>query len=68
MDTIAQKINAKFMLALGDNFYSAGVKSDTDTRFDITFEDVYTPQSLQFEWYVVAGNHGKPILHFFSRE
>lgn len=45
------------MLALGDNYYHSGVTEEADPRFQSTFESVYTPESLQFPWYVVAGNH-----------
>jgi len=44
-------------LALGDNFYFNGVKSATDSRFQRTFEHVFSATSLQTPWYVIAGNH-----------
>lgn len=59
MDKVAKKLNAKFMLAVGDNIYHHGAKDEHDSRFGATFEEVYTPDSLQFDWYVIAGNHGK---------
>lgn len=58
MDKVVKESGAEFMLALGDNYYHSGVTKETDTRFQTTFESVYTPDSLQFPWYVVAGNHG----------
>ena len=58
MDKIAQKLDASFVLAVGDNFYSNGVTVETDPRFGETFESVYNQASLQKPWYVVAGNHG----------
>eukprot|EP00597_Dinobryon_sp_UTEXLB2267_P005518 CAMPEP_0170075472 /NCGR_PEP_ID=MMETSP0019_2-20121128/12601_1 /TAXON_ID=98059 /ORGANISM="Dinobryon sp., Strain UTEXLB2267" /LENGTH=334 /DNA_ID=CAMNT_0010286459 /DNA_START=282 /DNA_END=1286 /DNA_ORIENTATION=+ len=57
MDKIATSINAEFVVALGDNFYNAGVSVETDPRFQQSFETVYTPASLQKNWYVIAGNH-----------
>jgi len=59
MDTIAQKLDAQFVLAVGDNFYHEGVLDENDPRFEQSFENVYTPQSLQKPWYAIAGNHGK---------
>merc|ERR1719201_2516370 len=61
MNTVAGQLNAKFALALGDNFYSSGVKSVTDSRFEHTFEQCFTGESLSadtgFKFHVVAGNH-----------
>ena len=49
--------SALYFVVLGDNFYWDGVKDEYDARFKETFEDVFTAQSLQVPWYVVAGNH-----------
>merc|ERR1711871_434727 len=51
--------SAAYALALGDNFYSHGVTSEFDSRFQNTFENVFTADSLQGDDYfrVVAGNH-----------
>ena len=57
MGVLADSYNSRFVLALGDNFYDSGVKSVFDPRFKETFEDVFTAESLQVPWYVVAGNH-----------
>ena len=57
MGIVAGKINAHFTVALGDNFYYAGVTDVHDKRFKETFEDVFTASSLQHNWYVIAGNH-----------
>jgi len=55
---LAAELKAKFVLALGDNFYHSGIHGDTsDDRFHTTFEDVYSSRPLQIPFYVVAGNH-----------
>ena len=56
----AAKINASFALALGDNFYENGIKTDEhDARFQHTFESVFTSSNLQGDAFfkVLAGNH-----------
>ncbi len=41
---------------MGDNFYDHGIIGDVScTRFQTTFEDVYTYPSLQTPWLVLAG-------------
>lgn len=57
MGVIAECYKSQFVLALGDNFYYSGVKSVDDPRFNETYENVFTADSLQVPWYVVAGNH-----------
>lgn len=61
MGRIAETTNASFALAVGDNFYSSGIRTDVnDPRFKHTFEDVFSASSLQgpgFPFYVIAGNH-----------
>ncbi|PIK38282.1 putative tartrate-resistant acid phosphatase type 5-like [Apostichopus japonicus] len=57
MGVIGSTIGANFILALGDNFYTYGVKDADDKRFQETFENVFTADSLQVPWYVLAGNH-----------
>lgn len=61
MNKIANEINADFMLAVGDNFYHDGVTARESARFRDTFENVYSGDALQKDWFVIAGNHGKPI-------
>ena len=47
MGIVGESIGSKFVLALGDNFYSSGISTDaSDPRFQQTFEDVYTADSL----------------------
>ncbi|XP_028830721.1 tartrate-resistant acid phosphatase type 5a [Denticeps clupeoides] len=57
MARVAEQMGADFILALGDNFYYKGVTSLQDPRFQETFESVYTANSLNIPWYVIAGNH-----------
>lgn len=68
MGKTATSENTQFNLGLGDNFYSWGINCDHDPepncvntaknhRFKDTFEDVYTADSLQNDWYILAGNH-----------
>jgi len=61
MNTVAANLGAKFSLALGDNFYSNGVTSVSDSRFEKTFEQCFDGAHLQdsagFKFHVVAGNH-----------
>jgi hypothetical protein len=56
----AVKLGASFSLALGDNFYLAGIQTDEfDSRFQSTFENVFTADSLKSPSFfrVIAGNH-----------
>ena len=59
MGKVAANYTSTFSLALGDNFYTQGVQSVEDTRFQYTFEHVFTAESLQspFEFRIIAGNH-----------
>lgn len=49
------KYKVPLILALGDNFYDAGVKNENDKRFQETFEKVFDPSLDRFQ--VLAGNH-----------
>ena len=44
-------------MGLGDNFYYTGVRNVDDARFHQTFELTYAAKSLDFPWYMIAGNH-----------
>jgi tartrate-resistant acid phosphatase type 5 len=48
---------AKFVVAVGDNFYEHGVKSASDPQWQSSFENVYTAPSLQVPWWSILGNH-----------
>lgn len=45
------------VLSVGDNFYSNGVKSVDDPRWESTFEKPFSAPDLQVPWYVALGNH-----------
>ena len=48
----------EFVIAIGDNFYSRGVKGIEDSQFQTKFEDTFTAPSLKnVSWYVTSGNH-----------
>ena len=58
MEIAARAANARFVVAVGDNFYEDGVQSVTDPKWRTSFEDVYTGDHLrQMPWYVALGNH-----------
>ena len=57
MGDFAARLDSQFMVAVGDNFYGAGVQSVTDPHWKNEFEDVYNAPSLQKPWYAVMGNH-----------
>ena len=57
MGVVAKKIDAQFILAVGDNFYEDGVASVDDPQWQSSFEQVYTAESLQVPWYAILGNH-----------
>ena len=57
MGITAKAIKASFIIATGDNFYPSGVASTMDYRWIASYENIYTAQSLQENWYVVLGNH-----------
>lgn len=57
MGITATDIKAQFIISTGDNFYPSGVISEQDPLFRTSFEDIYTDFSLQWDWYVVLGNH-----------
>ena len=54
---ISKEKDAKFTMAIGDNFYFWGVQDIYDERWYTTYERIYTDESLQKPWYVCAGNH-----------
>jgi tartrate-resistant acid phosphatase type 5 len=57
MGKAAHDLDAKFVIATGDNFYPYGVQSTQDHHWIVSFENIYTAQSLHVKWYPVLGNH-----------
>lgn len=57
MGIAAQAMDAKFIIAVGDNFYEDGVSSVDDPQWQSSFEKVYVAPSLQVPWWVALGNH-----------
>lgn len=57
MGITAADVKAQFIISTGDNFYPSGVISPQDPSFKYSYEDIYTDFSLQWDWYVVLGNH-----------
>ena len=57
MANVARRLDAAFILALGDNFYPNGVQSVNDPQWRTSFEDVYSAHALHVDWYVALGNH-----------
>jgi tartrate-resistant acid phosphatase type 5 len=57
MGLVAKKFKPEFIISTGDNIYPNGVRSTRDHNWIASFEDIYTDQSLQTDWYIVLGNH-----------
>jgi acid phosphatase len=57
MAQVAREIAPRFVLSLGDNFYSKDLASIADPQWQTNFEAVYDDPSLRCPWYVVLGNH-----------
>ena len=53
----AERIKARFVVTVGDNFHENGIASATDPRWKTEFEDVYSHPALQIPWYPSLGNH-----------
>ena len=59
----SKKLNAQFLVAVGDNFYDDGVQSVTDSHWAESYTNVYKELATKTDWYVALGNHdyrGKP--------
>lgn len=57
MARVAERLDGRFVVTTGDNFYDQGVSSLHDPHWRESFEDVYASPALQIPWYVVLGNH-----------
>jgi acid phosphatase len=53
----ARDVGGRFVLAVGDNFYPAGVESVRDPHWAASFERVYADAALQTPWLAALGNH-----------
>ena len=68
MGKTAEALNASFVLSLGDHFYPEGIKGShlNNSRFNVTFEHVYTSPALQIPWFVllwfVSMMYSGPVL------
>lgn len=57
MGKTAAAIDSRFVVSMGDNFYENGVTGLNDPYWRTSFEDIYTPESLQTPWKIILGNH-----------
>ena len=57
MGRVGASIQSRFTISTGDNFYTSGVRSVDDVKWERSFEAIYTAPSLQSRWYAVLGNH-----------
>jgi tartrate-resistant acid phosphatase type 5 len=57
MARVAERLDSRFVVTTGDNFYDHGVSSLHDAHWRESFEDVYSSPALQIPWYAVLGNH-----------
>ncbi len=57
MGESAERLNARFVISVGDNFYKNGVTGVDDPAWKTSFEDIYSAPSLQVPWHVALGNH-----------
>src|SRR5690349_18267155 len=54
-EAMAEFGQARFVASTGDNFYQHGVQSIADSKWDRSFQRVYT--GVPQRWYAVLGNH-----------
>merc|ERR1719272_974515 len=54
---MAQLGDVKFVIGLGDSFYSDGVKDKQDEEWDMKWRWVYSDQLRSVPWYSVYGDH-----------
>lgn len=57
MGATCREIHCRFVISTGDNFYTDGVESLDDPKWQSSFENIYTAPSLDVPWYVTLGNH-----------
>eukprot|EP00501_MAST-03F_sp_TOSAG23-6_P000709 GSMAST32.ASY1.ANO1.737.1 assembled CDS len=59
MSLAASKLNAQFVINVGDNFYPYGITSTKSRQIETSWENVYLKKysSLSIPWLSVLGNH-----------
>ena len=57
MGVIGARVQNRFTISTGDNFYTQGVRGVEDPKWERSFERIYTAPALQSRWYVTLGNH-----------
>lgn len=57
MGVVGARVHSRFTISTGDNFYTEGVTSVEDPKWERSYEDIYTAPALQSRWYSVLGNH-----------
>ena len=59
MQSEALSRSPRFVISVGDNFYSDGVNGIDDPLWQEAFEGVFSGPGLRCPWYVVLGNHDR---------
>ena len=58
MARVARRVNLRFIVSTGDNFYEDGVTGLNDPQWRTSFEDVYRHEGLvNVPWFSILGNH-----------
>ena len=57
MGEIGEPLRSRFTISTGDNFYTSGVTSTEDVKWERSYERIYTAPILQSRWYSTLGNH-----------
>jgi tartrate-resistant acid phosphatase type 5 len=57
MGKTAAAIGSQFTVSIGDNFYEYGVTGLDDPYWQLSYENIYTADSLQSPWKIILGNH-----------
>jgi acid phosphatase len=57
MGKTAAAIGSQFTISMGDNFYESGVTGLNDPYWQLSYEKIYTADSLQSPWKIILGNH-----------
>ena len=57
MARVVANFGPRFVMGIGDNFYSDGVDNSRDPRFNTTWQQVFTKSYFPVPFYMIAGNH-----------